>query len=591
MKTSLFLLLIALSLHSFGQWPVYSDKSVFDLDATVEDLITDVDGNIYVLAGYQQQTLLGTYALSSAPANTAFYVAKYDQSGALIWIAYNQSDDAPYSCLPVDMEYFNGSVYVLYQNNTTSNINPFSSSGKLFTVTGGGAAIDNYPMTYNPPASSPYSNYGVAIIPENGSNIKTLEVTYPALDRLFLTCIQPYEDHKIYLGGRVESANMTDAFVGEFNPNGGTFTLDLSTNYTTIINGWYTDIYFDLEVAHANGTDYLVGTGSQTSASAGGTSLPASGGQYDYDVFHSVFELPAVNSAISAIKGNSIAAQGRAIDIRTNGNDIDVYTTGKYTEAIPSYAVTSNLSVNAFVSRHTFNTGSQSFTFDWASDFEDNALIYANGNDIVLGPDGNYLYATGEMLGEVMNYQSCSQALPGTRGGWMLHLNPNTGSCAELAIKTHTTLHHFTSSAITTNNSFVYTAGEYYDDLTITPSSTGVLPNNNVGEGEMYIARYDPAALTYFKKETAASATTGNALTLSFYPNPAENELTLAFSTPLEDAGTMLIYSVDGKLILTRPLIAGASQETIDLSALSAGLYTMNIRSATHSFNETLIVR
>ncbi len=68
---------------------------------------------------------------------------------------------------------------------------------------------------------------------------------------------------------------------------------------------------------------------------------------------------------------------------------------------------------------------------------------------------------------------------------------------------------------------------------------------------------------------------------LSFFPNPAEQQLNLRFSLPKADANTkVLIHNLKGEMLLEQEVKSHAKGElTLDLSKLAAGQYFCTLES------------
>ncbi len=69
---------------------------------------------------------------------------------------------------------------------------------------------------------------------------------------------------------------------------------------------------------------------------------------------------------------------------------------------------------------------------------------------------------------------------------------------------------------------------------------------------------------------------------LLFYPNPAQNTLTIALPSGM-DGGTLSIIDATGKTVLSQALPAGNPRQTFDVSLLAKGMYFLRLDGATGS--------
>lgn len=83
-----------------------------------------------------------------------------------------------------------------------------------------------------------------------------------------------------------------------------------------------------------------------------------------------------------------------------------------------------------------------------------------------------------------------------------------------------------------------------------------------------------------------------NAPAMALYPNPANQDLTVAFS--LDNGGdvTYNLYDMSGRLVLTTNTQAGAGQHqhSLNLASLSQGVYVLNISYQPQSGNKAFSV-
>ena len=85
-----------------------------------------------------------------------------------------------------------------------------------------------------------------------------------------------------------------------------------------------------------------------------------------------------------------------------------------------------------------------------------------------------------------------------------------------------------------------------------------------------------------------------NQISLQLQPNPAQNTLNLTWNIDLNNEASLRIYDITGKEVLSRKLnqnIPGQDGITLDISALSEGMYVVHLESGNTFISEKLIVR
>jgi hypothetical protein len=67
--------------------------------------------------------------------------------------------------------------------------------------------------------------------------------------------------------------------------------------------------------------------------------------------------------------------------------------------------------------------------------------------------------------------------------------------------------------------------------------------------------------------------------TASVYPNPASNMAIVNYQFVDEQGGSMLLYSIDGKLVKKSRLIAGVNEMSINIANIEEGIYIYSVYS------------
>lgn len=81
--------------------------------------------------------------------------------------------------------------------------------------------------------------------------------------------------------------------------------------------------------------------------------------------------------------------------------------------------------------------------------------------------------------------------------------------------------------------------------------------------------------------------------TVSIYPNPAENEISISLSAPKYHVSSIAIYDLMGQLVLQKSLkknFSGESSVKIETSALSSGVYILNVRIGDAYVNKKIVI-
>ena len=97
------------------------------------------------------------------------------------------------------------------------------------------------------------------------------------------------------------------------------------------------------------------------------------------------------------------------------------------------------------------------------------------------------------------------------------------------------------------------------------------------------LANLLPASVLSAKKAVAGQ------VTLSAVPNPATH--TLRVTRTSSEAARLVLYDLLGRVLLTEALPAGRLSSTLDLSAVGAGQYSLQLESARGVFSQKVLVQ
>lgn len=82
-------------------------------------------------------------------------------------------------------------------------------------------------------------------------------------------------------------------------------------------------------------------------------------------------------------------------------------------------------------------------------------------------------------------------------------------------------------------------------------------------------------------------------VSLVAFPNPVSSKLNIQWQLPAEEAGSLILTDVTGRVVYTcdLQLTAGANTRYVDVSGLHNGLYLINIKSASFNYNNKIQVK
>lgn len=97
-----------------------------------------------------------------------------------------------------------------------------------------------------------------------------------------------------------------------------------------------------------------------------------------------------------------------------------------------------------------------------------------------------------------------------------------------------------------------------------------------------------------FTKEmiSAVSIDENNAINLGLYPNPTSSQVTFLYDNLSEDMATVTVYDLQGKIVYSTIFNGeGFNQQTVDVSFLNAGIYSVTIQSESRVGTQKLVIQ
>jgi len=230
-----------------------------------------------------------------------------------------------------------------------------------------------------------------------------------------------------------------------------------------------------------------------------------------------------------------------------------------------------------------------------------------NGSDL-------WIADVGQDVGEEIN--KVNAATPGLNFGWKCYEGTrvfSTSGCAPASMFSmpFAEYTHAATGGCSITGGFVYTGTKYpkltgkylFADfcsnkigmldtagaITWTPAFAGN-SFTTFGEdidGELYIAGGNSGKIYRITDSSVASADEFSKSNITMYPNPASNELFIDFKNGI--AGSkVIIYDLGGKLLLQQNV--NSTSNTINTSALQAGLYFVEVSSTNGKLQQKLVI-
>ncbi|MFK7924222.1 MAG: PQQ-dependent sugar dehydrogenase [Bacteroidia bacterium] len=106
--------------------------------------------------------------------------------------------------------------------------------------------------------------------------------------------------------------------------------------------------------------------------------------------------------------------------------------------------------------------------------------------------------------------------------------------------------------------------------------------------GELYVAAYDEGNIYQISSTTSGIDPGSDPYGIDLFPNPAENAVFVKLENPPRGPYQILLHSLDGKLVASFPAL-GASQESLDLSGISKGVYLLEVRGERSAYQKLVI--
>jgi len=581
-----------------GNWNITTNASTQQDEGY--DIITDAEGNIYIVGTFQQSVTFPSaisVTIPNLPLTTsqgAAYVVKYSECGELVWINFDSDDNIGFSKgTAITMDENKGFVFIsgIGMGDVTFQSIPASQGvastpGATFSMTGSSMYIAKFDMTTGeyidfftnnfPASTTDHQVTGLDIhsIPGTSKLFYTGSYNTPAsakhsafvgrIDRT-VTAYTPIWDRLSSI--QSDAVSLDIAFnrnenrvyiTGEFNRiisfNPGPFT----TNYNAI-----SDAFFAAFNANTGVENMLRagGTAPGESGTGTGVDVDVSGktyltGHFSSDVLNLYNYNPAdFISGLPGVQRGFVLKISGAVHLwnKEIKNDANVMPTGIFVNpsSAPSFS-------------KVFITGA----FD-----NNNITIPA-----LAGSDGFFLSTSG--LPKSFTY--CMSQGTGAYQWFNTSIDFTAGSVHNPARITASVSHAYTTG---------FYSGEYnYNPTAIsaTPPASGPLfsgPNHNT-----FIVRNDIFNGEYRSEEetTEEQSFESESGEITIYPNPNNGLFTINLNKVQVENSNIEITDINGKVIYSENNNTEKTK-TIDLSHLSPGMYFVKVSDEVSNYYKKII--
>jgi hypothetical protein len=135
----------------------------------------------------------------------------------------------------------------------------------------------------------------------------------------------------------------------------------------------------------------------------------------------------------------------------------------------------------------------------------------------------------------------------------------------------------------TTAGGYLWSNGKTTQSITVTTAGTFTVRVNNTSEcysTSLPITVYEEGALG---REQFASVSESGTVTMMSYPNPAQGEFTISFSTANDETCMLNVYDLSGRILMTQEIHAeeGKNFVSMNSSTLSPGIYVAHLNGET----------
>jgi hypothetical protein len=537
MRISVLLLVIIFPIIINAQAPSWQwAKSAGGTNSDVSrDIVTDKDGNVYVIGHFKSSSItFGTTTLNNVSSSTDdMFIAKYDLSGNVLWAKKAGGSNGDFG-LSVSVD-DSGYVYV-------------SGYFKSSSITFGSYTLNNPGTPYGTAFLVKYDGLGNVIWAKSSSNS-------PSSDT-FQSVITDSKGN-VYVTGHFQSSSITFGATTLTNSNPSLME-PIVVKYDNLGNvvwaknglGNSHDRGYDVSV-DTSGNVYFTGTFESTSVTFGNIILNNSGSQNE-DVFVVKYdEFGNVLWAKSA--GGSHEDFGFSVSVDNNEN---LYLAG-YSRSSSITFGTNTLTNSGTPYGDLFIVKYNSLgNVLWAKKGL-NTLSSDAFNSVYADNAGN-VYATGHFQSNSITFGSTTLTNSNSPNQEIVIVKYDSMGNELWALNTSGLSNDVGKAIYSDNNGNLYVSGDFSSSSVNFGSI--VLNNNGVGNGDIYIAKFENTSLGVHEQSISSNI-------VNIYPNPTNSTITVNIENKESVNGYKIeINNLLGQTVYTNSI--NSTNNSIDLSSL-----------------------
>jgi len=581
-----------------GNWNITTNASLKQDEGY--DIITDAEGNIYVVGTFQQTVTFPSaisVTIPNLPLTTpqgAAYVVKYSECGELVWINFDSDDNFGFSKgTAITLDEAKGFVFIsgVGEGDVTFQSIPASQGfastpGATFSMTGSSMYIAKFDM-----ATGEYIDFFTDNFPAS-----TINHQITGLDIHSVTGTS-----KLFYTGSFFSTTfgLNSAFVGKIDNVAATYTLIWERISTIQSNAISLDVAFNRNEGrvYITGVFYsLINFGSGPFA----TNYAALS-----DAFFAVFNgNTGVSNALR--KGGTAAGEsgeGTGVDVDAAGK---TYLTGHFSSDLLNLY---NYNPADFIAglpgvHRGFVLKISGAVHLWNKEIKNDANVKPTG--IFVNPSSAPAFSKVFVTGNFDNNNITIPALAGSDGFFLSTsglpksftycMSQGTGAYQWFNTSTDFTAGSVHNPArITASVTHAYTTGFYSGEYNYNPTATASIPpaSGPLFSGpahNTFIVRNDILNGEYrFEEETTEEQsfeTEPGEITI--YPNPNNGLFTINLNEIQVENSNIEITDINGKVIYSENNNTEKTK-TIDLSHLAPGMYFVKVNDGASNYYKKII--
>ncbi len=539
MKPKIYILAILLfsSIALFGQVPdwLWAKSASGTSDDEANSVAVDASGNTYVVGWFSSPNItFGSTTLTNT-GSWDMFLTKYDANGNVVWAkSVGGTNAETANAVAVDAS---GNIYVAGQFGTSTIT--FGS----YTLTNEGST-DIFLAKYDVNGNVVWAKSAGGIVGDGAAS-----VAVDILGNIYLTGSfnsPTLTFGSITLTNTSNLGNTSDLFIVKYNANGNVL-------WAKSASGTVNDLASSVAV-DASGNTYVSGYFNSPTLTFSSTILTnAVNTGSSNDLFLAKYDASG-NVIWAKSAGGTSSDMSNSIAIDVSGN---LYMTGYFyspTLAFGSYTLTNAGMYDLFLAKYD-----DSGNVLWAESAGGTSADEAHS--VIVDASGN-IYLTGLFYSPTLTFGSTTLTNEGLEDIFLAKYNSN-GNVVWAKSAGGTSFEVAWSVAVNSSGN-IYLAG-WFGSPTLTFGSTTLTNADNSGNSaDIFIAKLSTAT---------GINELNNLLNISFYPNPAINNITI--ESPQQ--ALIEIFNIQGLLIKT--LTKSGNKISVDISDFTKGIYFVKVKT------------